>query len=82
MDNFCPSLDSHDYPGQVVCYCLGITESAVIEAVCNREIETLCDLRRHTGAGDGCTSCHARLRSLLERYASGSSSALPICSVK
>ena len=82
MDNFCPSGDTYDCPGRVVCHCLGVTEAALIEAVCTREIETLCDIRRHTGAGDGCTSCHGRIGEILERYTSGSSSALPICSVK
>jgi bacterioferritin-associated ferredoxin len=41
------------------------------------------EVRNHTGAGDGCTACHSRLREFLTVHGYASSPALPdICSVK
>ncbi len=76
-------------PGRLVCRCLGVTEAVLVEALVTLEIRTLQDLRRETGAGDGCTACHRLLRRYLEARAyspsslsSSSSSAAPICSVR
>jgi NifU-like protein len=82
MDGFSRTDDTHDCPGRVICHCLGVTEDELVEALTTRAVQTLRDIRRHTGAGDGCTSCHTQLCAILERYSPGSSSALPICSVK
>jgi NAD(P)H-nitrite reductase large subunit len=71
-----------DCPSKVVCHCLGVTEEALIEAITSLGLETLQQVRHCTGAGDGCTSCHAAIRQYLERYSPSSSSALPICSVR
>jgi bacterioferritin-associated ferredoxin len=71
-----------DCSERLVCRCLQVTESEVVTAIHTGEVRTLRDLRRHTGAGDGCTCCHERLRQLLERHAQSSSSSEPICSVK
>jgi bacterioferritin-associated ferredoxin len=43
-------------------------------------LQSIKEIRSHTGAGDGCTACHGCLRDLLERYAY--SSPEPICSVR
>jgi bacterioferritin-associated ferredoxin len=67
-------------PGRLACHCLGVTEEAVLEAATVLGASTINDLRRLTGAGDGCTACHQRLRLLLVRAQSSSSS--PICSVR
>jgi bacterioferritin-associated ferredoxin len=60
---------------------LQVTETEVVAAITTLEIRTLREVRRHTGAGEGCTACHQRLRQLLERHAYSASSE-PICSVK
>ena len=72
-------------PGRLVCRCLGVTEAVLVEALVTLEIRTLQELRRETGAGDGCTACHRLLERYLEKQAypsSSSSSAAPICSVR
>lgn len=81
MDSFCSAERCDECPGRIVCRCLQVTESVVIEALTTLEIRTVKDLRRHTGAGDGCTACHTRLRHYLTEHAYASS-AEPICSVK
>jgi bacterioferritin-associated ferredoxin len=85
MDRRYPLETCGGSPGRVVCRCLGVTEAQLLEALATGEVHGLRDVRRLTGAGEGCTCCHQLLRSYLERYApvaSGSSSALPICSVR
>jgi NAD(P)H-nitrite reductase large subunit len=68
---------------QYLCRCLRITEADVVETIVTLGLRSFEELRRCTAAGDGCTACHARLRECVERHACpGSSSALPICSVK
>jgi bacterioferritin-associated ferredoxin len=52
---------------RLVCVCLDVTEAALVEALTGREIKTLKDIRRLTGAGDGCNACHRRLKAYLER---------------
>jgi bacterioferritin-associated ferredoxin len=71
-----------DCPERLVCRCLGITESALIEALRSGDLQTVKDIRRQTGAGDGCTGCHRLLHQYLERFAQAPSSALPICSAR
>ncbi len=50
---------------KVVCRCLKVTESEICEAVTTCDIQTLQDLGNCTGAGQGCTACHIRLRKYL-----------------
>jgi bacterioferritin-associated ferredoxin len=71
----------HGCPERVVCRCLQVTEAEVVEAIQTLELRTLKDIRRATGAGEGCTCCHAALREFLEQHAYSFSSS-PICSVK
>ncbi len=52
-----------------VCRCLRVTEETLTQAFATQDIHTLRDIRRHTGAGDGCMACHRRLKSFLERHA-------------
>ena len=73
----CPDRD------EFLCPCLQVTESTVMAALESLQIRSLADLRRHTGAGDGCTACHRQLIKYIELYAAQSfSSSEPICSVK
>ena len=50
---------------KLLCHCLNVRLSKVAEAieVCN--LNSIRDIRCATGAGDGCTACHAQLRQLL-----------------
>ena len=57
-----------DCPGNYICHCLKVTEEALLDALRTRPIQTVRELREHTGAGDGCTACHARLRTYVERF--------------
>lgn len=53
---------------QYVCYCLRVTEDMAVEAILNGA-NTFDDLRGLTDAGNGCTACHSKLRTLLEVFA-------------
>jgi len=79
------AMHSHEVcyacPQRVVCRCLQVTEAEVVHAIQTLELRTLKDVRRATGAGEGCTCCHAALREFLEQHAYSFSSS-PICSVK
>jgi len=55
-------------PDRVVCRCLQVTESQIVETIETLTIRSVKDLRRETGAGDGCTCCHQHLKDLIERY--------------
>jgi bacterioferritin-associated ferredoxin len=54
---------------RVVCHCLNVTEDVVVRAAADLGLRTLHEVRRHTGAGDGCTACHRRLSRLLDASA-------------
>ena len=81
LENCCPGNGCGDCPGRYACRCLRITEEEVVQAVTTLRLRTVDELRRHTGAGDGCTACHRTLRLLLHQHAQSSSSS-PICSVR
>jgi len=53
-------------PKRLVCECVNLTEADLLEALTNREIKTIKDIRRLTGAGDGCNACHKLLKTYLE----------------
>jgi len=61
----CPS----DCGLRYICHCLRVTEEVLTEAFATQDIQTLKDIRRHTGAGDGCMACHRRLQAFLDRHA-------------
>jgi NAD(P)H-nitrite reductase large subunit len=83
MDRGHPHNDCAGCPGRLVCHCLQVTEAALVEALEGLGLRTLKEVRRHTGAGDGCTACHKLLGKYLERHgAQPCSPALPICSVR
>lgn len=67
-------------PDRIVCRCLKVTESAIIEAVVIGGARTVKELSVATGAGDGCTCCHIQLQEYLEVHSSSLSSNK--CSVK
>jgi bacterioferritin-associated ferredoxin len=53
---------------KIVCRCLQVTEAQVVRMIERLELRTVRDLRRYTGAGDGCTCCHAQLECYLEKF--------------
>ncbi|MBX9622909.1 MAG: (2Fe-2S)-binding protein [Gemmataceae bacterium] len=55
-------------PDRVVCRCLKVTEGAIVDAVVSLGLRTVKDVRRATGAGDGCTCCHKQIRALIETH--------------
>jgi len=59
---------SADCSLRYVCHCLRVTEAVLTEAFATHDMQTLRDIRRHTGAGDGCMGCHRRLQAYLERH--------------
>ena len=71
MDLFssCSPDRCDDCPAKVVCRCLNVTESEIVSVIATLEVRTVKELRSLTGAGDGCTCCHGRLRDYLETHA-------------
>jgi bacterioferritin-associated ferredoxin len=61
MDRVCENNLGSDCPLRYVCRCLRVTEETLVKLVETEEIHTVKDIRRHTGAGDGCMACHKRL---------------------
>ncbi|GAB5441591.1 MAG: hypothetical protein Fues2KO_19400 [Fuerstiella sp.] len=50
---------------KILCRCLGIAESEVKAATDFADCRTLCDIKRVTSAGQGCMSCHGRIKAIL-----------------
>ena len=55
-------------PHKVVCRCLKVTEAQVVRMITRLELRSIRDLKKYTGAGDGCTCCHAQLEEYLEKH--------------
>jgi bacterioferritin-associated ferredoxin len=60
--------DCHTCPDKIVCRCLQVTETQVIRMIERLELRTVRDVRQYTGAGEGCTCCHAQIEGYLERH--------------
>ncbi len=56
-------------PDKIVCRCLQVTETQVIRMIERLELRTVRDVRQYTGAGEGCTCCHAQIECYLEKHA-------------
>jgi NAD(P)H-nitrite reductase large subunit len=54
---------------RVVCHCLQVTESTLVQAVTTLDLRTVAEVRHCTGAGEGCTACHRRIKQYLEQSA-------------
>jgi bacterioferritin-associated ferredoxin len=39
----------------------------MVQAITALDLQTLMDVRRQTGAGEGCTCCHEQIRQFLEQ---------------
>ena len=68
MNDFCSAGNCDGCPDRVVCNCLQVTEGELVQALTTVELRSVRDIRRHTGAGDGCTACHKALVKYLERH--------------
>ena len=66
--------------GEIVCRCLKVTGSDLREALILHDPQTVREVTHCTGAGGGCTACHARLEVILQMTNNYLPS--PICSVK
>ncbi len=64
-----------DCPETIVCHCLEVSESTVADAIAICGLMTIKEVCRETGAGGGCTACHASLRELLRK----TSQSVPAC---
>lgn len=51
----------------IICHCLEISESTVADAVAICGLASVKEICRETGAGSGCTACHARLKEMLRK---------------
>lgn len=67
MNRCCDKQFGPECPLRYVCRCLRVTEDVIVRALETEDIRTLKDMRRYTGAGDGCMGCHKRLAAYLER---------------
>ena len=65
--------------GPVVCGCLGVTEDELVTALTTLGLRSVKEVRRHTGAGDGCNACHRKIQIYIQSY---SSSSAEICSAR
>ncbi len=52
-------------PDSVVCHCLRVSESQVVDCIAVSGCRTVRDVMQQIGAGGGCTACHCRIRELL-----------------
>ena len=68
-DSRCTRKGCGDCSQRLVCECLQVTEAALIKALTGKEYKTVKDIRRLTGAGDGCNACHKVLKTYLEGLA-------------
>ena len=68
--NATPTRDCSTCPSRMICHCLQITEDVIVQAVEAMGLQTVKEIRTCTGAGDGCTACHRRLKHYLERRTS------------
>lgn len=64
----CNHESCHHCPDKIVCRCLQVTEEQVVRMIERLELRTVRDLRKYTGAGEGCTCCHAKLEEYLDKY--------------
>jgi bacterioferritin-associated ferredoxin len=65
----CDHSSCSDCPGRIVCRCLQVTEDVIVDTITRLELHSVREIRRHTGAGEGCTCCHRELLACLEQHA-------------
>lgn len=65
----CTPDDCRSCDAQFVCRCLQVTQEHLVVTITTLGLRTLREVRQKTGAGDGCTACHRKLKSLLQEHA-------------
>lgn len=55
---------------KIICRCLQITETDLLEAVDEGNLRTIREVVCKTGAGDGCTACRKKIVQYLEQQQS------------
>jgi len=50
---------------RVICHCLNVKESAIVDAIAVTGAESVREVIGTTTAGSGCTACHCRIRELI-----------------
>ena len=68
MDRHCSTDCCDGCPAKLVCRCLRVTEAEVVAVISTLGLQTVKEVRQHTGAGDGCTCCHRRILKVLEQH--------------
>ncbi|MBX3411129.1 MAG: (2Fe-2S)-binding protein [Pirellulales bacterium] len=48
-----------------LCHCLRVSEGTLRQLAAVGQVRSLDDVKRHTGAGEGCTGCHRRIQEFL-----------------
>jgi len=72
----CTPDDCRACDERVVCRCLQVTEEQVVVAIATLEIRSLRELQQTTGAGEGCTACHRKLKALINEHAMSESESM------
>ncbi|MSQ94522.1 MAG: (2Fe-2S)-binding protein [Gemmataceae bacterium] len=68
MNRPCTPDNCADCSDMIVCRCLQVTETQVVRMIERLELRSVRDLSKYTGAGEGCTCCHAKLQEYIERF--------------
>lgn len=68
MERSCIHESCDTCSDKVVCRCLQVTESQVVRMIERLELRSVRDVRKYTGAGEGCTCCHTKLEEYLEKF--------------
>ncbi len=52
---------------KIICHCMNVSEHEIVDAIKNKEAQTVQDIMDITGAGTGCGSCIDELENILKR---------------
>jgi bacterioferritin-associated ferredoxin len=58
---------SEDSTETIICHCLQISESTIVDAVGVCGMSSFKEVCHETGAGTGCTACHLRLKAMIRK---------------
>lgn len=59
-------VDSPAATDQVICRCLQVRESQVVDCIDLYGLTSVPEIKGHCGAGGGCNACHRRIRQLIQ----------------
>jgi bacterioferritin-associated ferredoxin len=65
--------DCRECPARLICRCIKVDEAAILDALSRHPVRTVKDIRRLTGAGDGCMCCHPKLQRYIDAQAAAQS---------